>query len=200
MTKNNDILDITQVNKQRLQEYAQEDQWIVDFLKTSKIGHIATHWDQQPFITPSTFWYDEEHHEIIFHSNIIGRVRTNSERHPDVCFETSKFGHFLPSNIALEFSMQYESVIVFGKIRIIEDEEEKRYGLYSLLEKYFPEMRPDEEYQSITEKELRRTSVYGIKIESWSGKRNWEDRAEQSDEWKPLSSKWFERDAEQNSV
>ena len=36
-------------------------------------------------------------------------------------FEGSEFGHFLPSNIALEFSMQYESVIAFGKIIIIED-------------------------------------------------------------------------------
>ncbi len=196
MKKDNDPLYITQVNKQRLQEFAQEDQWIVNFLKTSKIGHIATRWDEQPFITPSTFWYDDEHHEIFFHSNIIGRVRMNSERHSEVCFETSNFGRFLPSNVALEFSMQYESVIVFGKMRLVEDEEEKRYGLYGLLEKYFPGMRPDEEYRAITGKELRRTSVYGIKIESWSGKRNWEEKAEQSDEWKPLSSKWFEKDAE----
>ena len=196
MKKNHELLDITQVNKQRLQEFAQEDQWIVDFLHTSKIGHIATHWDEQPFITPSTFWFDEEHHEIVFHSNIIGRIRTNSERHSDVCFEASEFGRFLPSNVALEFSMQYESVIVFGKIRVIEDEEEKKYALYGLLEKYFPGMKPDEEYRAITGKELKRTSVYGIQIESWSGKRNWVGRAEQSDEWKPLDGKWFEEDAD----
>lgn len=185
-------LDVSPPNEQRLPEYAQDDKWIVEFLKRSTIGHIATRWDEQPFITPSTFWYDEEHNQIIFHSNVVGRIRANSERHPEVCFEASEYGQFLPSNIALEFSMQYESVIVFGKISILEDEGEKRRGLYCLIKKYFPGMQPGEEYRPISDKELKRTSVYAIRIESWSGKRNWEERAEQSSEWKPLSEEWFQ--------
>lgn len=123
----------TPPNKQRLEEYQQADDWVAKFLKKSQIGHIATRWNEQPFITPSTFWYDEEKHEIYFHSNVIGRVRANVERHNEICFETSEYGRFLPSNIALEFSMQYESVVVFGKIRVVEDEEEQRRVLYGLL-------------------------------------------------------------------
>lgn len=192
MTRTETRLDCTPVNKQRLPEFEQDNTWIVEFLRRSKIGHIATRWDEQPFITPSTFWYDEEQNEIIFHSNVMGRIRANTERHPEVCFEASEYGQLLPSNIALEFSMQYESVIVFGRIRIIEEEEEKRRGLYGLIEKFFPGMRPGEEYRPITDKELKRTSVYAIGIESWSGKRNWEERAEQSEEWKSLSKEWFE--------
>lgn len=53
-------------------------------------------------------------------------------------------------------------------------------------------MKPGEEYREITDKELRATSVYAIKIEEWSGKENWDEAAEQSDEWKPLDEKWFE--------
>jgi len=192
MTGKDYRLEATPANKQRLTEYAQNDQWIAMFLKKSKIGHIATRWDVQPFITPSTFWYDEKNHQIIFHSNVVGRIRANSENHPEVCFEASEYGEFLPSNIALEFSMQYESVIVFGKIQIIEDEDNKRRGLHGLINKYFPGMKSGEEYRPITGKELKRTSVYAIKIENWSGKRNWENQAEQSDKWKPLSQKWFE--------
>ena len=179
----------TPPNKQRLEEYQQADDWVAKFLKKSQIGHIATRWNKQPFITPSTFWYDEEKHEIYFHSNVIGRVRANVERHNEICFETSEYGRFLPSNIALEFSMQYESVVVFGKIRVVEDEEEQRRVLYGLIEKYFSEMKAGDEYRPITKKELKHTSVYAIQIESWSGKRNWEDEAEQSEEWKPLDEK-----------
>jgi len=185
MKENN--FDKKSINKQRLAEYVQDDQWIVDFLKKTKIGHIATRWDDQPFITPSTFWYDEIGQEIIFHSNIVGRVRANIERHPEVCFEASEYGRFLPSNIALEFSMQYESVICFGKIRVIDDDEEKKVALYKLIEKYFPGMEPGKEYRPITDKELNRTSVYTISIDNWSGKRNWEEEAEQSEKWKPLA-------------
>ena len=80
MTGNDYGVAVTPANQQRLPEYEQNDNWIVNFLNRSKIGHIATRWDTQPFITSSTFWYDEENHEIIFHSNVVGRIRTNSEQ------------------------------------------------------------------------------------------------------------------------
>ena len=39
---------------------------------------------------------------------------------------------------------------------------------------------------AITDEELARTSVYAIAIDSWSGKENWAERAEQSGEWTPI--------------
>jgi nitroimidazol reductase NimA-like FMN-containing flavoprotein (pyridoxamine 5'-phosphate oxidase superfamily) len=184
-------LDSTLLNDMRLPEYACNDEWIVEFLDRAQVGHIATRWDEQPFITPTLFWYDPDKHEIYFHSNITGRVRANAERHPQVCFETSRGGKLLPSNVALEFGMQYESVIAFGTIRVLEDEEQIRRGLYGLIEKYFPGMVSGEHYRPITENELQRTSVYVITIDSWSGKRNWHEGADQSDEWPPLGKEWF---------
>ena len=123
---------------QRLPEYKHDDAWIRAFLHTAKVGHIASAWDDQPFLTPSTFWFDEPNQRIIFHSNIAGRVRANLERNPKVCLEASELGKLLPSNIALEFSLQYRSVLVFGTVRILEDAEEKRVALYGLIKKYFP--------------------------------------------------------------
>jgi nitroimidazol reductase NimA-like FMN-containing flavoprotein (pyridoxamine 5'-phosphate oxidase superfamily) len=180
------------MEKMRLPEYAQDEGWIVDFLQQAQFGHIATQSGEQLYITPTLFWYDVERHEIYFHSNIIGHIRSNAESHPQVCFEASQAGKLLPSNIALEFSIQYESVIAFGEIRIVEEKGEKERLLYGLIEKYFPTMTPGKEYRPITEKELKRTSVYAIAIRSWSGKRNWEDRSEQGDEWPPLAEEWFE--------
>src|SRR3990172_7895675 len=72
-------LEITPANAQRREEYTQDDAWITEFLQRTPVGHVATRWDEQPFITPTTFWYDPGRHEIYFHSNIIGRVRANSE-------------------------------------------------------------------------------------------------------------------------
>ncbi len=190
MPKNYD-LSVTPPHVQRRPEYVETDAWIRAFLNQATVGHIATHWDEQPFITPTTFWYNPDRHEIIFHSNIVGRVRANSERHPQVCFEASEFGRLLPANVALEFSLQYESVIAFGRIRLIEEPEEQRQALYGLIGKYFPAMTAGQEYRPITDKELPHTSVYAIAIESWSGKRNWPDRAKQSDEWPPLAEEWF---------
>lgn len=178
---------------QRLPEYARDDEWIRAFLGEAKVGHIATSRDGQPFITPSAFWFDEANHRIVFHSNITGRVRSNIEANPKVCLEASELGKLLPSNVALEFSLQYRSAMVFGTARILEDADEKRAALYGLIRKYFPNMTAGKEYREITDKELARTSVYAIEIESWSGKENWKDRADQSDEWPALDEKRFEQ-------
>ena len=186
-------LEVTPASAQRRIEYAQDEDWIRSFLLRAQIGHVATCWEGQPFITPTTFWYDPERHEIYFHSNIVGRIRANAEHYPEVCFEASEAGRLLPSNVALEFSLQYESVIAFGDIRVLEDLEEKRQALYGLIRKYFPKMIPGDHYRPITDRELKRTSVYAIAIEEWSGKRNWHERADQSDEWPPLGEKWFDQ-------
>jgi nitroimidazol reductase NimA-like FMN-containing flavoprotein (pyridoxamine 5'-phosphate oxidase superfamily) len=185
-------LDVTPPNAQRRPEHARDDEWARTFIGRARVGHVATHWEEQPFITPTMFWYDQERHEIVFHSNVVGRVRGNSDSYREVCFEASEFGRLLPANIALEFSIQYESVIAFGAIRVLDDVEEKRRALYGMLGKYFPTMRAGEHYRPITDKELKRTSVYALTITSWSGKRNWAERAAQSDEWPPLGPEWFE--------
>ena len=177
---------------QRLPEYKRGDEWIRAFLREVRVGHIASAPTGQPFLNPTTFWFDEANHQIIFHSNVTGRIRSNIEANPRVCFEASELGRMLPSNVALEFSLQYRSVIVFGEARLIHDPGEARRLLYGLIRKYFPAMTAGREFREITHKELKRTSVYAIRIEAWSGKENWKDRADQSDEWPALDEKWFD--------
>jgi nitroimidazol reductase NimA-like FMN-containing flavoprotein (pyridoxamine 5'-phosphate oxidase superfamily) len=169
-----------------------DDDWIREFLASAQVGHIATRWEEQPFVHSNTFWYDPERHEIYFHTNITGRMRANCERHPQVCFEASRSGKLLPANTAFEFSFQYESVIAFGKVRLLEDAEEQCRALYGLISKYFPGMEPGEHYRPITDQELKRTSVYAIAIEGWTGKRNWKERADQSPDWPALDERWFQ--------
>jgi nitroimidazol reductase NimA-like FMN-containing flavoprotein (pyridoxamine 5'-phosphate oxidase superfamily) len=184
--------DQSPVSRQRLPEYTRDEDWIRAFLREAMVGHIASSPSEQPFLNPSTFWFDEGDHRIIFHSNARGRIRSNIESNPRVCFEASVWGKLLPSNVALEFSLQYRSVIVFGTARLVTDPVEARRALYGLISKYFPRMTPGREFREITDNELKRTSVYAIKIEEWSGKENWKERADQSDEWPALDEKWFE--------
>jgi hypothetical protein len=184
-------LDITRPSELRRPEYACDDAWIRQFLQESEIGHIGSRWDDQPFITPILFWYDPNHHEIYFHTNITGRLRANIERHEKVCFEASRIGHVLPANTALEFALQYESAVVYGKARLLEQDEEKQRALYGLIQKHFPTMSPGAHYRPINDQELKRTAVYAIAIESWSGKRNWPKQAKQSPDWPPLGDEWF---------
>lgn len=173
---------------QRLPEYQRADAWIGAFLKRGLIAQVA-HTDQhgQPFITATNYWFDEENHQILFHSNIAGRIRSNLEHQSRVCVSVSEYGKLLPANTALEFSIQYRSVITYGKVVILQREDQQQRALYGLLGKYFPQLTPGKEYRPITKQELLRTSVYAVEIESWSGKENWPDQAIQSTEWPDLA-------------
>ena len=39
---------------QRLPEYTRDDDWIRAYLREAKVGHIATTWDDQPFLVLET--------------------------------------------------------------------------------------------------------------------------------------------------
>ena len=176
---------------QRRPAYVREDEWIRALLRRGQVVHIGTRWDDQPFVTPTNYYFDEATHRLIFHSNIAGRLRANIERHPRVAAEVSEIGRVLPSNVALEFSQQYRSVMVFGEARLIQDATEQRDLMHALIAKYFPEMELGRDYRPASELELKRTTVYGLHIESWSGKENWKERADQSDEWPALDARFI---------
>jgi hypothetical protein len=176
---------------QRRPQYVRDDDWIRELLRRGQVAHIGTRWDDQPFVTPTNYYFDEASHRLIFHSNIAGRLRANIERHPRVAAEVSEMGRVLPSNIALEFSQQYRSVMVFGEARLIQDATEQQQLMHALIAKYFPKMELGKDYRPASELELKRTTVYGLQIESWSGKENWKDQADQSDEWPALDARFM---------
>ena len=182
------------INKSRKKSLEMDNAWIVNFLQKIQVGHFVTLEKDQPFINPTSFWYSSKDHEIYFHSNAYGRMRYNAEKKSKASFECFKSGKLLPSNLALEMSFQYECVIAFGVIRLVTEMGEKKEILNGLLKKYFGEMKPNKDYRDITENELNQTSVYGFKVDSWSGKKNWEEKAEQAEnnEWPDLDPKWFD--------
>jgi len=173
-------------SKQRRPELVRDEQWIRAFLVQAQFAHIATVFDGQPFINPTTFWYDQERHEIYFHSNILGRMRANAGHSERVCLEVFEAGNFLPSNVALELSVQFASVVVFGNLRVLTENTDKERALSGLIDKYFWYLTTAELIRPITEAELKRTSVYAIAITEWSGKENWPETADQSEEWAAL--------------
>ena len=180
------------VSHQRRRENARDDSWIRALLRRGQVAHIGTRWDDQPFVTPTNYIYLEAGHQLVFHSNVVGRLRSNIERHPKVSAEVSEVGRLLPSNVALEFSVQYRSVMVFGEARVVTEPEEQQRLLHALIAKYFPGLEAGRDYRPATAKELRRTTVYALHVAAWSGKENWQDHAEQSNEWPALDSKWLE--------
>jgi nitroimidazol reductase NimA-like FMN-containing flavoprotein (pyridoxamine 5'-phosphate oxidase superfamily) len=159
------------INHVRRSDRAVADEpWLRAFLHQAPFAALATQHDGQPFVNSNLFVYDEANDAIYMHTARVGRTRANLETCQRVCLSISEMGRLLPADVALEFSVEYRGVTVFGTATIITDEAEQKYALQLLLDKYFPHLQPGEDYRPSTAEELRRTSVYQIDIEQWSAK------------------------------
>jgi hypothetical protein len=147
-----------------------DEAWIKTFLHHTPYGVLATVHGDQPFANQNLFVYDESANAIYLHTARVGRTQANIEQAEKVCFSVSEMGRLLPADIALEFSVEYKGVVVFGTATIITDEAEATRALQLLLDKYFPHLQAGVDYRPPVAEELKRTSVYRIDVEQWSGK------------------------------
>jgi hypothetical protein len=148
-----------------------DDAWIRAFLARAAIGTMATVHDGQPFLNTNLFVYDETRHCIYTHTARLGRTRSNVDAHERVCFTIMEMGRLLPADEALEFSVEYAGVVVFGTALIIDDEAEATVALQMLLDKYAPHLIAGQDYRPPVPEELKRTAVFRMDISEWSGKK-----------------------------
>jgi nitroimidazol reductase NimA-like FMN-containing flavoprotein (pyridoxamine 5'-phosphate oxidase superfamily) len=169
MSKDYSALPLNQVR--RADRAVEDESWIRAVLRREPVGVLAMTQDDQPLINSNLFVYDETRHCIYMHTARVGRTRAAIEHNPRVCFSVMRMGRLLPAAEALEFSVEYESVVVFGTAQVIDAEDEALYSLQRLLNKYAPHLQPGVDYRPPVVEELARTAVYRIAIESWSGKK-----------------------------
>jgi len=160
------------LNQARRGDRAVDDAfWIKHMLHTAAVGSMATVAQDQPFINTNLYVYDEAENAIYTHTARAGRTRFNLKGGAKVCFSVFSMGRLLPAEVALEFSVEYASVVVFGRASLVEDEREALGALQRLLDKYAPHLAPGADYCPPTLQELQATSVFKLAIDSWSAKR-----------------------------
>ena len=171
ITLSSEYLEREATHIRRSDRAVADEVWMKAFLKTAAVGTLATLHGDQPFVNTNLFVYDENTHSIIIHTARVGRTRAIVEQHDKFCFSIMEMGRLLPAAEALEFSVEYAGLIVFGRIQIVSDEVEATAALQMLLDKYAPHLCAGRDYRPPVPEELRRTSVFRVNIESWSGKK-----------------------------
>lgn len=154
----------------RRRDRAMGDDWIRAFLSRAPWGVLTTVEGGRPFPNANLFVYDEEAHALYLHTARVGRTKDNVEASPHVSFVAAALGRVLPAEEALEFSVEYASVVVFGRGTVVEDPDEARRALQELLDRYAPHLEAGRDYRPITDAELARTTVFRVDVEAWSGK------------------------------
>lgn len=163
------------LTKMRRRDRGRDEEWIADFVKRAPFGALATAVDNQPFLNTNTFVYDENKHALYFHTYRSGRTKENVDSNPKVCYMISQMGRLLPADRAKEMSVEFSSVVIFGRASIVRDVGEAKKALAALVEKYFPHLKVGEDYTDTTPDDLAQTAVYRIDIDQWSGKQKTEE-------------------------
>ena len=137
---------------------------IVEILHREKRGVLSVHGDDgYPYGLPINYWYNEENGCLYFHSGRAGHKVDAIAADNKVSFCVYDEGFRKEGEWALNIS----SVIVFGKLHIVEDGE-KAMEIYRRLSLKFTK---DREYiESEIEKYARNTLCYELRPEHITGK------------------------------
>jgi nitroimidazol reductase NimA-like FMN-containing flavoprotein (pyridoxamine 5'-phosphate oxidase superfamily) len=151
-----------------------DDEWIASFLTREPMAVVGLVDDGEPYLVNQLFVYDESEDAMFLHGAKTGRTRTvvEGDDATPACLTASRMGRLLPAEMPVDFDVEYESVVVFGTIRVVTDTGRKRRALELLMDQFAPDLTPGEDYEPIADASIERTSVYRIDIEGWSGKRN----------------------------
>ena len=118
--------------RRNVQQLSQEESEAV--LLRGTAGVLALAGDKAfPYAVPISYVYDGEH--IYFHSATEGHKIDAIERNPNASFAVIDQDEVIPE----KYTTAFRSVIVFGSIRIIGDDTEKRAAVRKLALKYAPD-------------------------------------------------------------
>ena len=118
--------------RRNVQQLSQEESEAV--LLRGTAGVLALAGDKAfPYAVPISYVYDGEH--IYFHSATEGHKIDAIQRNPNASFAVIDQDEVIPE----KYTTAFRSVIVFGSIRIIGDDTEKRAAVRKLALKYAPD-------------------------------------------------------------
>src|SRR6266481_9192674 len=122
--------------------------------------------DAQPFVIPTGFARDGE--RIYIHGSQASRMLRSLEKGIDVCVTVTLIDGLVLARSAFHHSINYRSVVIFGKANAVDDLEEKFRALHAFTEHVVPgrwaDVRPPDE------NELRATLVLRLRLAEVSAK------------------------------
>jgi len=121
-----------------------------------------------PFIHVAFFVYDKEQHEIIFHFSKHGYAGDQITDGKKAAISVYRYGKLYTAEKAVDFGCEYQSLILYGNITIIIDENERMSAMQKFFQKFFS--NSSHEYEAFTSAEAKPIHVAKMKIADWFGK------------------------------
>lgn len=144
--------------------YSQEE--IYAILDEAILCHVGFVIEGQPYVIPTS--YARRGSEILIHGSTASRMLGALGTGVDVCVTVTLVDGLVLARSAFHHSLNYRSVVILGKARVVSDPDEKLEALRCLTNHIVPE-RWDEVRQP-AEHELKATTVLALALAEVSAK------------------------------
>ncbi len=135
-------------------------------LDAAMLCHVSYVIDGQPFCTPTLFW--REGSRLYWHGSSASRMLRNLAHGEPACLCVTHLDALVLARSGFNHSVDYRSVMAFGKARLVEDAQEKKRALVLMVDRLYP--RRTAGLRPTTAQEIKATSVIAMDIERASAK------------------------------
>ncbi|MFN8557895.1 MAG: pyridoxamine 5'-phosphate oxidase family protein [Dehalococcoidia bacterium] len=139
-----------------------------DILVRALVAHVATVEDGQPFVIPFTYLYRDG--AIYLHGAPASRTIKAAASGAPVCVEVTLVDALIASKTAETHSVNYRSVVCFGRGELVQDEARRRELMEALIARYFPGRAAGVDYAPIADWESKATWIVEVRVEEMSAK------------------------------
>lgn len=148
------------------QRAAYDAETIYQIVDASPICHIGFVVDGQPYVIPTIHARQDD--ALIFHGAVASRLLKHIQAGQPICVTVTLLDGLVLARSVFHHSMNYRSVVLFGRGEMVDDAQEKMATLEILTEKIMPGRWADARQPST--KELAATTVVKMTIDSASAK------------------------------
>jgi nitroimidazol reductase NimA-like FMN-containing flavoprotein (pyridoxamine 5'-phosphate oxidase superfamily) len=140
-------------------------------LAAGLVAHVGFMVDGQPYVIPMSYHFDPaEPGRLYLHGPHAGRLMTVLREGTPVCITVTLLDGLVYSRTALYHSMNYRSVVGFGRAGETPSPEIRATLLEAMIGRYFPGRTAGRDYASAPAEHLDATAFIAVEIEEWSAK------------------------------
>jgi uncharacterized protein len=162
--------DFTPTEKTRVKRLHERGHYdretVYAILDAGFICHVGYIIDDQPFVTPTSYWREGD--RVYWHGSSASRMLRTISKGIKVCLTATHVDGLVLARSGFHSSINYRAVMAFGEAEVITDERHKEQALKAFVEHVTPGrwvmLRP------VTSQELKGTTVLSMKLDEVSAK------------------------------
>jgi nitroimidazol reductase NimA-like FMN-containing flavoprotein (pyridoxamine 5'-phosphate oxidase superfamily) len=143
-----------------------------EFLAAGLVAHVGFADEGQPFVLPMTYHAPaDEPGRLYLHGAHHSRLMAHLASGAAVCVTVTLVDGLVYSRTALYHSVNYRSVVVFGRAAARQPEPETQRRVFeAMIGRYFPGRTAGVDYEPIPDAHLEATALIALDVEEWSAK------------------------------